>query len=344
MSSPDRVTLSDIAEAAGVNKSTVSLALRGDPRVKEATREKVLKIAADLGYRPDTHLSHLMGYLRTQDRKPSEEVIAYIRFEKTISEDMDNTPFFKAFRKGVRTELAALGYKVEDFFLHDYEFNYKRLSQALYHRGIKGVFMLPAAGMQQVDDFDWSQFSVMTMGYRLRSPILNRVVCDHIVAVRTVLEGISQLGYRRPLLAMREGRDAQVNRRWSIALKGALGLFETIEAGSIYQGDAGEGFLNSIESNQADCVIGLSYQFAESMVDVGLSFTQDCGFALLDKCDGPENVTCIDQRPFYQGQMVARQLSGFLDRNELGVPEFPFTLALRPVWCPGETTRPACDD
>lgn len=341
MSALKRVTLLNIAEIAGVNKSTVSLALRGDPRVKKATRERILKIAENLDYRPDTHLSHLMGYLRSKEQKQDEEVIAYLRFEEEGAEDMGCTPFFSQFRKGIKGELNKLGYKVEDFYLHKYEFNFRRLSQSLHHRGIKGIFVLPAEGSQQIDDFDWNKFAAVTMGYRLRSPILNRVVCDHVAAIRMVLEQISKLGYRRPLLALRNGRDAQVNCRWSIAFNGALGLFNEIEEGCVYQGDADSSFIDTIEKNRIDCVLGLSYNFAMFMEKSKLSLVDGCGFVLLDKCDGPSNVTGIDQRPFDQGQMVARQLSGFLDRNELGLPDLPFTLALRPVWCLGTTTRSA---
>lgn len=44
------ITSHDVARLAGVSQPTVSRALRGDPRVAEATREKVLAAAAQLGY------------------------------------------------------------------------------------------------------------------------------------------------------------------------------------------------------------------------------------------------------------------------------------------------------
>jgi DNA-binding LacI/PurR family transcriptional regulator len=48
-----RVTLQDVARAAGVNVSTVSDALKGTGRVSEATREKVRQIAAESNYVPN---------------------------------------------------------------------------------------------------------------------------------------------------------------------------------------------------------------------------------------------------------------------------------------------------
>lgn len=44
------VTMSDVADAAGVSRATVSYALRGDPRIAPATAEKILQAAQDLHY------------------------------------------------------------------------------------------------------------------------------------------------------------------------------------------------------------------------------------------------------------------------------------------------------
>jgi DNA-binding LacI/PurR family transcriptional regulator len=47
---PQRVTLGDVGAAAGVSAAAASLALRGRPGVGESTRQRILEVAAELGY------------------------------------------------------------------------------------------------------------------------------------------------------------------------------------------------------------------------------------------------------------------------------------------------------
>jgi DNA-binding LacI/PurR family transcriptional regulator len=49
------VTQRDIAQRCGIHQTTVSLALRGDPRISPETTEHILKIAREMGYDPSAH-------------------------------------------------------------------------------------------------------------------------------------------------------------------------------------------------------------------------------------------------------------------------------------------------
>lgn len=53
-------TIIDVAEAAGVSKSLVSLAIRGDAGVSEGTRARILQVADELGYRSNRWASSLV--------------------------------------------------------------------------------------------------------------------------------------------------------------------------------------------------------------------------------------------------------------------------------------------
>ena len=46
-------TIADVAKKAGVSTMTVSRAINNKGEITEATRQKVLQVAAELGYRPN---------------------------------------------------------------------------------------------------------------------------------------------------------------------------------------------------------------------------------------------------------------------------------------------------
>ena len=56
-----RVTINEIARRAGVSKGAVSYALNGRPGVSAATRERILDVAADLGWAPNRTARLLSG-------------------------------------------------------------------------------------------------------------------------------------------------------------------------------------------------------------------------------------------------------------------------------------------
>lgn len=55
------VTVIDVAKAAGVSKSTVSLVLQGSDKVNPATRDKVQAAMAELGYVYNREAASLRG-------------------------------------------------------------------------------------------------------------------------------------------------------------------------------------------------------------------------------------------------------------------------------------------
>jgi len=74
-----RITLNDIAKAAGVSVSTVSRALNQPERVRESTRERVLTAIDDLGYvsrRSWTVAREYLQYKNKMDRVPNDTVLS----------------------------------------------------------------------------------------------------------------------------------------------------------------------------------------------------------------------------------------------------------------------------
>jgi DNA-binding LacI/PurR family transcriptional regulator len=91
-----RVTIGDIANRAGVSKGAVSYALNGRPGVSAATRERILEIAAELGWYPNS----AARALSVSRANACGFVLA--RPAKTLALE----PFFMEFIAGVESELS----------------------------------------------------------------------------------------------------------------------------------------------------------------------------------------------------------------------------------------------
>jgi DNA-binding LacI/PurR family transcriptional regulator len=98
-----RPTLAELARAAGVNKSTASRALRGDPAIAPATRERIQRLARELEYEPNASARRLNS-ART-------DLIAFSAHAPSRAVG-DNDPFVIELLHAVMDEAAANGLDV----------------------------------------------------------------------------------------------------------------------------------------------------------------------------------------------------------------------------------------
>lgn len=100
---PRRSTLAELAREAGVNKSTVSRALRGDPTIGVQTRERIQKLAAALNYAPNANAQRL-NHART-------DVLAFASQSFTRGGDAAD-PFLAELLASIMSEASACGQDV----------------------------------------------------------------------------------------------------------------------------------------------------------------------------------------------------------------------------------------
>ncbi|MFN8636300.1 MAG: LacI family DNA-binding transcriptional regulator [Chloroflexota bacterium] len=97
--SPRARTLEDVARLAGVSRNTVSLAIRLSPRVNPTTRDRVLRIVRETGYRPNYAARALAGRRTT--------TVGLVRYG---SSKMQSDSFYDLILGGLRSALEAAQY------------------------------------------------------------------------------------------------------------------------------------------------------------------------------------------------------------------------------------------
>ena len=97
--------MQDVARAAGVHQTTVSLALRNDPRLPAATRERIQAHAKKLGYRPDPMLAALNFYRASRHAVKAPPTMAFLFNHADLRERSQYFPP-QMFLEGARAQAA----------------------------------------------------------------------------------------------------------------------------------------------------------------------------------------------------------------------------------------------
>ena len=126
-----RVTLLDVARAAGVSRATASLVIRGSDLVAERTREKVNKVIAELDYVPHSGAARLRGQKS--------------RTVGVIIPNLVNT-FFSEFVEGIEACLDESGHLVMLASSRDDPARQQGLIRRLREHDAEGLILLPAEG------------------------------------------------------------------------------------------------------------------------------------------------------------------------------------------------------
>ena len=202
-------TLRQIAERAGVDRSTVSLALRNDYRLKPETRERIQAVAAEMGYRRNPTVAQLMTQLRAGQKHHFHSNLALLDFG--ISHVTPHTEL----RDGVDRHAHDLGYGLEIF--HGREITPRRLEQILIARGIKGLLITSLWGDNRLPDSFitlWPKFSCCVIGAHSINPELHFVADDNYSTAMRAVEELRRLGFRRIGLAIHKKINFQMEYRF----------------------------------------------------------------------------------------------------------------------------------
>jgi LacI family transcriptional regulator len=182
---PTRVTMMDVARRAGVSQPLVSLVIAGNPRarVADATRERILQAARELGYRPNVIARSLV-----QRRAYAIGLII---------PDLGN-PFFADVVRGAERVAADQGYAL--LFCDAADVGVERHVEALRSRQIDGVIM-DATGAASLGDGALAGLNVVLIdepSARFRGVASDALGAGQLAAAHLLGLGHRRLGFLGP--------------------------------------------------------------------------------------------------------------------------------------------------
>ena len=176
--------MTDVARAAGVSRSTVSLVLRNSPLVKRETRLRVEEAIERLGYVYNRNAANL--------RRRTSDMVAI------VINDLTN-PFFAELAVGLEEALEAAGYVSLMANTGEDPERQRRVMEIMREHGAAGFVLCPAMGteIRQVSAMtDWNVPVIQVMRW-LPGARLGTVVPDYALGMRMAAERLLALGHRR---------------------------------------------------------------------------------------------------------------------------------------------------
>lgn len=327
MSSPERrTTQRDLAQALGLDISTISKALKNEPVIARATREAVKAKAAELGYRPDPLLSALAR--RRRGPRRGGAAIAWI-YNHGRDTAMGRFAAYGDYLRGARARAAELGYSVNEFWVGPGGLTEARLAAVLRARGIVGVVVAPQRSPGGVLRLPWDRLAAIAIGYTLAEPALHVVTNDHFQTMTKLVETLSARGRRRIGVYLCKEDDRRVSGRagaafaaWRELRRIPLLDYETPDATA---------FVTWTRRHRLDAVITRERRAAAWLAEAGLAVPERvllASYALDNDEAGPG----MDHQNAAIGAAAVDWVTRMLERGETGLPEIPSRLLLTGRW------------
>ncbi|MDR2675953.1 MAG: LacI family transcriptional regulator [Opitutaceae bacterium] len=338
------VTMQDVAARAGVHQTTVSLALRNQPRIPAATRERIQAAARELGYTPNPLVSALIA-TRQRRTRTRQAVIAYVSADDEAHGGRRGV--YQDLFDGASDRAEELGYGLEHFWLGDPKLTRARFNQITFTRNIHGLILGPLFMQRPTLDVDWARFSVVAYGYGIAEPHVHRVYPDFYHGMVEALRRCRAAGYQRVGTVLEEKTDVKADHLWLSACLSEQHLHKghaRIPPLLLPRWDE-HAFAGWRRRHRPQVIIGLN-----SMLYLIRDWTRTpAGRAAADMRLVMLNLTTAALPAGETGVLIDRgrvgaacvdQLVGMMHRNEKGVPEKALHLIVENGWVDGEGFLP----
>lgn len=320
-------TQRDLSKIVGLSQATVSLALKGHPRISEKTRKRVLEAAEEIGYRPNPYIQALMSSRRPGRKDaPVYPVLLYIS-----NYPVEEQGTIAQVRAAAITTAEELGFVIEQAPLPQTpELTLQRMVRA---KNIRGIILGPTTLPAPLPELSWENLAVVAISEFFESDQIDRISCDHFFNVRLALEELVAQGSKRPGIIYPQRNNQIVNRAWSagyldfahehsqkLKLPTPLEL-DTIDPQTIYDWSASE---------RPDAILFFPNTLLETLSTLPSPSPR---LAMIQWQDFKKNSICgIDVKAETIGTLAVREVTSRILRSQFGLNPNPQITLIRGSW------------
>lgn len=327
--------MASLAKALGIAESTVSRALREDPRISEATRAKVLAKSAELGYRPNPLVSALMSSRKRRIGSAEAEVIALITdYRDTTgwrSKDVCAWEY-----EGILARVRETGFRLEEFSMADFGFDGGRITRALMARGIRGILLGFSRNRQKIGGLSLENFSVAGLSTYFREVPVNRANFHGFYNVILAMDEMRKLGSERIGLVVPELNNRVSGYMWSGAAMEWQRMLPKELRCAPFMGENGEeekGFRSWLELEKPDSLLVYKLPVKSWLSKLGLRVPEDLRVSYLyrsrrEMAEWPG----IDGNLRMVGAAAVDLVIEGLHTNRFGLPIHPKEVLIKGEW------------
>jgi LacI family transcriptional regulator len=337
--------MQDIADAVGVTKATVSLALKNHPRISTAMRATIVAKAEEMNYRPNPLVNALMQEVRTQRVSENSATTLAVLIEGAPDDKRLNFPTYSRILYGIQNQANRQGYRTETFFTQDKKIPIARLQKILTYRRIRALLYYDFFRNQNTElpKMDWDSMAVMSFTHHHPELRVNRVIVDLNKNALLALDHLKASGCQRIGLPLGHNLDAGFNYAVSSAYMlwchlhqhgKQLPFLPTLE-----KNKTKPAFIKWVKKHKPDGILTHQSGIISWLRDEGFRVPEDVAVALTNQVEFPE-ASGIDSRHEVVGGVAINVLGGQLLRNEFGPQEDARLILIPGRWKDGNTTGP----
>lgn len=336
-----QITHSQIAQRSGLSRSTVSRALQNHPAIPLETRQRVQRIATELGYRPNPFVSALMAARCRPSNTVSTATLAVLTAWQP-TESLAPDASLQRFMRGSASRASELGYSLEEFWMDEPGMSHVRLNQILINRGIVAIMLAPLPGVHPDVWLDWEHFSVGAFAPSAQFPRFHRASHFHFGGACLAVEEVHRRGYTRPGLIISSQVQPHFSEQWlgGLAAMDSRGLFSRKIPSLVMKTDSLEQLQKWLDTQRPDVVIGNDLRIPQWLTKLHYRIPEDIAFANLDRPMGDE-YGGVDQLKEIIGRTVVDLIVAQVHCNERGIPHHAKDTKLAGVWVDGRSVRRA---